>query len=252
MTPLREAVRGLASDPGSIPPGADRLELVAGDKGEIAAAPTPSETIESGRSARVRQTIAGLELTFEAGSFSQANRAIAECLVLRAVGTSRGALGVDLYAGAGLFTLALARRFTLVHAVESDAASVRLGRENARANGIDNVRWSGEDVKAWLVSAGRELRPDLVLLDPPRAGAGRAVVEGIAELRPRELAYVSCDPATWARDLRLFVDRGYAIRTIAALDMFPRSYHVEVVAHLSRDPNTDTSLAPAHAPSHDR
>ncbi len=225
---LRAEVRALAADPGRIQAGAAHVDLAAGDEGEIAAVP----------GARVHRRIGDFEFVFEAGSFAQGNLPIAAELVRRAIGDSRGAVAIDLYAGPGLFTLPLARRFSTVHAVEADARSVRLGSENARANGIENARWSEQRVETWLDAAASEVEPEFVLLDPPRAGAGARVVDGIAVLEPREVAYVSCDPSTLARDLRLFVDRGYAIRAITALDMFPRSYHVETLVHLTADSPT--------------
>lgn len=227
---LRELVRELASGAASLPVGAEALALVAGDAGEIAASPAAS----SQRS--VRWTIAGLAFEVEAGSFSQANRSMVEKLVERATEGSGGGIALDLYAGSGLFALPLARRSEVVHAVESDPAGVRAGRENARRNRIENVRYHEADVGAWLASTGASLRPDRVLLDPPRTGAGPDVVERIVDLAPREVAYVSCDPATWARDLRRFVDRGWALRSIEALDLFPRSYHVEAIARLTPGP----------------
>ncbi len=241
VPPLRDLVQRFASDPASIPSGVGEIDLVAGDGGELGASPAlPLGGTEGGsteaRSApggRVRQNIAGFDFTFEAGTFSQGNRPLVESLVLRTVDGARGATAVDLYAGSGLFSLALARRFEIVHAVEADPTAVRVGLENARANGIENVRWHDVGVGEWLASGDRSLQPDLVLLDPPRTGAGPGVVEGILDLGPRAVTYVSCDPATWARDLRRFVERGYAIRSIEALDMYPRSYHVESIARLT-------------------
>lgn len=223
VPPLRELVRRFAAGGATLPEGAQELALVAGDEGEIAGMSPGS----------VRQTISGLAFEFEASSFSQANRTMVEKLVERATEGAEGGIALDLYAGSGLFALPLARRCELVHAVESDAAGVRSGRENARQNRIENVRYHEADVGAWLASTAASLRPDRVLLDPPRTGAGPGVVEHIVDLAPRDVTYVSCDPATWARDLRRFVDAGYALRSVEALDLFPRSYHVEAIARLT-------------------
>jgi len=225
---LREAVAGFRRSPASIPEGADRIDLVAGDDGRVGSSLSMPPA--------VRQRIAGFELELEAGVFSQANPAMADRLVRRALGEERGEQAVDLYAGSGLFSLPLAARFGSVEAVESDERAVRLGMRNARANGIANVRWSRARVRDWLEAAPRGLRPDLVLLDPPRAGAGPEVVDRILDLAPRRIVYVSCDPATWARDLRRFVERGSTILEIAAVDLFPRSYHVEALARLAPAP----------------
>jgi 23S rRNA (uracil1939-C5)-methyltransferase len=232
VPPLRDLVERFSTDPNSIPGRARELDLVAGDAGEVGAAPELPLGSEPG--GRVRQTIAGFEFAFDAGTFSQGNRPLVESLVLRATDGASGATAIDLYAGSGLFSLALARRFQVVHAVEADTAAVRAGLENARENRVENVRWHAAGVGEWLGSnAGSQAgRPDLVLLDPPRTGVLPGVVDAIVDLAPRAVTYVSCDPATWARDLRRFVARGCAIRSIEALDMYPRSYHVESIARL--------------------
>jgi 23S rRNA (uracil1939-C5)-methyltransferase len=219
---LRALVQEFASGAAAPPEGADEIPLVAGDAGEVGAS--------------VRQVISGFAFSQQAGSFSQANRTMVEKLVERAIEGRPGGVAVDLYAGSGLFSLPLARRFEVVHAVESDPAGVRAGRANARENRIENVRWHESDVGEWLASTGASLRPDRVLLDPPRTGAGPGVVERIVDLAPRYVTYVACDPATWARDLRRFADRGWALRSIEMLDLFPRSYHVEAIARLTPDP----------------
>ena len=107
------------------------------------------------------------------------------------------------------------------------------GVENARLNGLNNVRYEPISVEAWLKYKSAEApRPDFALLDPPRADAGVQVIERLAAMGPPALAYVSCDPATLARDLRLLVDYGYQIASITALDMFPQTFHVETVVRL--------------------
>jgi len=221
---LREEVRRLGSAPALAPAASDRLALAAGDDGSIA----------SGER-RAHQRVLGVDYLLRADSFWQGNRPLLETLVRSACGEDRGRVAVDLYAGAGLFALQLARRFATVHAVEVDAASGALLAENARANGAANVRAAAQDVEGWLLASSAPRRPDLVLLDPPRIGAGPAVVAGIAALEPARITYVSCDPPTLARDLRDLVRRGFRIESIVALDLFPQSYHVEVVARLAPD-----------------
>jgi 23S rRNA (uracil1939-C5)-methyltransferase len=202
---------------------------------------TPA-TGEQGRSAEIdalgttHQRIAGVDYGFGVRSFFQANRLLVEEMIRVAVGQARGKLAVDLYAGVGLFTLQLAHRFEQVYAVEGNRAAAAHGLENARANGLSNVRYEAISVEAWLKYKAAVLpRPDLVLLDPPRAGAGAQVVERLAALAPPTITYVSCDPATLARDLRLLAGAGYRISSLTALDMFPQTFHVETVAHLNAE-----------------
>jgi 23S rRNA (uracil1939-C5)-methyltransferase len=158
---------------------------------------------------------------------------LVEELIKEAVGDVSGEFAVDLYAGVGLFSLQLAKTFEQVCAVEGNKTAANHGIENARLNGLNNVRYEPISVEAWLKYKSAEVpRPDFALLDPPRAGAGVQVIERLAAMRPPVLTYVSCDPATLARDLRLLVDYGYMIDSITALDMFPQTFHVETVVRL--------------------
>jgi 23S rRNA (uracil1939-C5)-methyltransferase len=216
VEPLRGELRRLASGETSIPRGATRVRLLAKEDGGLA-----------------RAWDRGGERVSEAAAFSQANSLLAPALVRRAIGDARGAAAVDLYAGSGLFTLPLAERFDIVHAVESDEIAVRLGRESAAARRVANVAWSAATVGDWLLERRGPARPDFVLLDPPRAGAGEDVVRAIAALRPPRVVYVACDPATLARDLATFAGEGYALVSLAIVDLFPQSYHVETVAELA-------------------
>jgi 23S rRNA (uracil1939-C5)-methyltransferase len=239
-----------------VPPNAARVHMAAGDRGaklvftdetDVALSPVRENVDDdASRSSRERieQRVAGFDFRFDARSFFQANRSLIDELVKVAVGERNGSIAIDLYAGAGLFSLPLARRFASVTAVEGDEAASALCAENAHANGVTNVRCEARAVEEWLALAAKNgaapgsavrMRPDLVLLDPPRSGAGRGVLEGIVHLEPAAIAYVSCDPATLARDLRRLVDRGFRIESIEALDMFPQTYHVETVAQLVRD-----------------
>jgi 23S rRNA (uracil1939-C5)-methyltransferase len=151
-----------------------------------------------------------------------------------APGEMRGGTAVDLYCGVGLFTLPLARRFARVHGVEGNAAAAAFARRNLSGAGLVNASVETAPVADWLLRRARSLAPaDFLLLDPPRAGAAEAV-EGILRQRPRRIAYVSCDPATLARDLRALCADDYSLDFVTAFDMFPQTHHVETVARLSR------------------
>ena len=225
----------LNTSPCMIPSDATRIHLTAGDDGVIV---TPA-TGENERAAETdalgtaHQQVAGIDYAFGVRSFFQGNRLLLEELVRTAIDEAEGRLAVDLYAGVGLFALQLALRFAEVYAVEGNRIAASHGVDNVRANDATNVHYEAISVEAWLKYKGPPLgRPDFLLLDPPRSGAGEQVVQRITQLAPRVVSYVSCDPATLARDLRFFINRGYQLRSIVALDMFPQTFHVETVARL--------------------
>ena len=149
----------------------------------------------------------------------------------------RGALALELYSGAGFFTLALARAFERVVAVEGDRAAVSDLRHNLKRVGAKGVEVRGERVeRALAMPALAALRPDAVVLDPPRAGLGAGGAEALAALRPPRIVYLSCDPATLARDLRALTSRGYGLESARVFDLFPQTSHVEVLASLCPRP----------------
>jgi 23S rRNA (uracil1939-C5)-methyltransferase len=225
----------LHNEPTLIPHGATRVYLTAGDDGVIVTPATGEgdKAHEVDALGTAHQHIAGFDYSFGVRSFFQSNRLLVEELVRTVVSERSGALAVDLYAGVGLFSLPLAQRFTQVIAVEGNRLAANHGAENARANGLANVRYDAVSVEAWLkYKAAEQPCPDLVLLDPPRAGAGAIVIERLAALAPPQLVYVSCDPATLARDLKLLAAYGYSLRALTVLDMFPQTFHVETVAEL--------------------
>jgi tRNA/tmRNA/rRNA uracil-C5-methylase (TrmA/RlmC/RlmD family) len=154
--------------------------------------------------------------------------------VLDGLDPQPGERAVDLYSGVGLFTAALAERVGLtghVVAVESDEVAVADAEENLRdLHQVSQVR---DRVDRALADDVTGLR-DLVVLDPPRTGAKREVVEAIAALGPRAVAYVACDPAALARDVAFFAEQGYTLRSLRAFDLFPMTHHVECVAVLVR------------------
>ncbi|MGA2739224.1 MAG: class I SAM-dependent RNA methyltransferase [Bryobacteraceae bacterium] len=164
------------------------------------------------------------------GSFFQVNRFLIEKLVETALDGAAGRSALDLYAGVGLFSLALAQRFPLVTAVESGARAAADLRFNGERAGLA-VRVEQTDAEMWVEQL--ETVPEFVLLDPPRAGIGKRTVQRLAQLRPPRLAIVSCDPATLARDLAGLADAGYRIERLTLVDLFPQTYHLETVARLT-------------------
>ncbi len=164
-------------------------------------------------------------------SFFQVNRFLVDALVAAALEGSAGETALDLYAGVGLFSLALARRFASVTAVESGASAVHdLEFNSTRASlAVKAVKSSAEIYLESLSSA-----PDYVLADPPRAGVGKQVVRPLVRLRPPRLKIISCDPATLARDLGALVAGGFRLDRLTLADLFPQTYHIETIAHLSR------------------
>ena len=166
------------------------------------------------------------------GSFFQVNRFLWHQLVEEATAGAEGDSAFDLYAGVGLFAPALASRFARVTAVESGAGAARDLQFNAQRASLANVRVESRMVEEFLQE--QERPADFVLLDPPRAGLGKAVVRRLAELQPRQVAIVACDPATLARDLAGLIASGYGIVRVAMVDLFPQTYHLEAVVHLRR------------------
>jgi 23S rRNA (uracil1939-C5)-methyltransferase len=229
--PLAERLarlRGMLSE-GTLPQAAE-FEAVAGDEG-VALDPS----VEAGDEREQVRRINGETYRFDAGCFFQINHALLEPLVAEGLrGTAEGGGdALDLYSGVGLFTLPLARRFQRVVAVEGNPASTAYARRNLADASLTNARVETSAVGNWLSHNSPEPgRADFVLLDPPRAGAEPEAVRGIIGLKPAHISYVSCDPATLARDLRLLLDAGYRIDSLRAFDMFPQTHHVETVVHL--------------------
>jgi 23S rRNA (uracil1939-C5)-methyltransferase len=163
-------------------------------------------------------------------AFFQVNRFLVDRLVTAAVEGSVGETASDLYAGVGLFALALAAGFREVVAVESGTGAVRDLEFNAERAGRGNIRAEHNTTEAYLENLTSA--PDLVLLDPPRAGLGKSVVQRLAELKPKDITLVACDPTTLARDLAGLVAAGYRIQKITVIDLFPQTFHLETVVRL--------------------
>jgi 23S rRNA (uracil1939-C5)-methyltransferase len=221
---LREHMRE-----GTLPDDAGEFQAVAGDEGASLFPPVDDEETRE-----VSRHIGEHRYLFSADGFFQINHELLPALVEAALDDAHGEHALDLYCGAGLFTLPLARRFARVTGVEAHPRAVAYAHRNLAHAQLTNALIEHATVGQWLHDHAATLAPlDFLLLDPPRAGAEAGVVEGILAARPRRISYVSCDPATLARDLRGLTDGGYRLDSLAAFDMFPQTHHVETVAHLT-------------------
>lgn len=177
-----------------------------------------------------------LSLAYGPGGFAQINlqqnRTLLDA-VLQAAQLTGTETVLDLYCGMGNFSLPLARRAGRVVGVEDHASSIAKGRENAEANGIHNISFECRPAEGFLTGPGQENHYDLVLLDPPRSGAF-AVMEELLNHRPYKIIYISCDPATLARDLKALLEGEYRLVSSRPFDMFPQTYHIESLTVLER------------------
>lgn len=167
-----------------------------------------------------------------AGAFFQVNRFLVQEMVETVVGEAKGQSAMDLFSGVGLFTLPLAQKFLRVHSVESHPVAAADLRHNTLS--FETVKVQARPVTEWAQRRGATPSPDLVVVDPPRTGLGRALTDWLAELRAARIHSVSCDPATLARDLEQLVKAGYEIEAIHLFDLFPQTYHIETVVLLRR------------------
>ncbi|MEO8042378.1 MAG: methyltransferase [Acidobacteriota bacterium] len=181
--------------------------------------------------AEISLTAAGERYAFAAKAFFQGNVFLIEALIEAAIGDASGVAALDLYSGVGLFTLPLARKFKKVTSVEDYAPAVEFARRNIENAGLANVRLVTKPVGNFL-SERLSGNIDFALLDPPRSGTEKKTVLDLIKLRPQTVSYVSCDPSVLARDLRRFLDGGYGIESITAIDLFPQTHHIETVVRL--------------------
>lgn len=187
----------------------------------------------------LEETLCGHAFRLSVPSFFQINRAQTEILYGRALefaGLTGAETVVDLYCGIGTISLTLAERAGQVIGVEVVPQAIEDAKENARRNGLaDKTRFECGDASALAAQLEQEgVRPDVVVVDPPRKGLAPDVVDTIARMSPDRVVYVSCDPATLARDVKRFAGLGYHPVRAEAVDLFPRTAHVETVALLSR------------------
>ncbi len=226
------AVRLVMGDPQKWDRSSPRsqIEIAAGESG-ISVEPALKKLPH----APLHRTVRSAIYKFGASTFFQANPGLLEHLIEEALGVESGDLAIDLYSGIGLFSIQLARRFDRVIAVEADKDTAEFARENITANGLTNIEFYQNTADLWLKRAikGTRLRADLLVLDPPRGGAS-AALPGIIESGPSRITYVSCDPTTLARDLRVLTASAYEIADVTAVDLFPQTYHVETIVKLTR------------------
>ncbi|MDQ7859997.1 MAG: 23S rRNA (uracil(1939)-C(5))-methyltransferase RlmD [Armatimonadota bacterium] len=245
-----ERLVGLVTGPGPFVAAAEFVDVVRAAAPDVAAivrgivtgagdgAPVTRVEVLSGRD-HIEEAFAGLRFRIGLETFFQTNTPQAERMVAHVVDRAApaGRLVYDLYCGVGTFALALARAGGRVAGVELAEASVAAARENAARNGLDGVRFTAGDVRTVLpvLAAGLGL-PDVVVLDPPRAGAGGKVMRKIGRTGARRVIYVSCNPTTLAPDLKALLSFGYRLVDVQPFDLFPQTYHVEAIAVLDREP----------------
>lgn len=186
----------------------------------------------------ITDTLCGLQFEISPLSFYQVNSTQAEKLYSIAAdfaGLAQSDILLDLYCGTGTIGLTMASRVNKLIGVEVIPQAIEDAKRNARLNGIENVEFYCADAGQAAADFEKSgLRPDVVIVDPPRKGCSTEALEAIIRMQPDRIVYISCDPATLARDLAIFSEKGYSIKHLKAVDLFPRTAHVECVALISR------------------
>ena len=186
----------------------------------------------------IEDTLCGLTFRLSPRSFYQVNHHQAQRLYQAAIelaGITKEDLVLDLYCGVGTITLAMASAAGRVIGVEVIPQAVEDARDNARRNGIENAEFLCADAGAAALELEKQgIHPDVVVVDPPRKGLNADAIEAMHRMAPRRIVYISCDPATLARDVALLKQRGYQLQTAMAADLFPRCAHVETVVCLTK------------------
>lgn len=186
----------------------------------------------------LEDVLCGNRFRISPASFYQVNRAQAEQLykcALEYAQLDETQTALDLYCGAGTITLALARHAKSVIGTEIIPQAVHNARENAKLNEIDNAEFfCGDSGQTAQMLAHRGLTPDVICVDPPRKGLDDITIDAVVKMMPQRIVYVSCDPATLARDVKKFSALGYTVKKYRVYDLFPRTSHVETVILMSR------------------
>lgn len=186
----------------------------------------------------ITDELCGLKFKISPFSFWQVNRRQAEKLYSKAkeyANLKSDEILLDLYCGTGTIGLTMAKNCKTLVGVEIVEDAIRDAEENAKLNSISNARFICSDApKAAEKLKNEGLKPDVIILDPPRKGCGEELVNTISEMSPKRVVYVSCDPATLARDLKYFADKNYITKEVTPCDMFSRTAHVESVCLIER------------------
>jgi 23S rRNA (uracil1939-C5)-methyltransferase len=213
------------TDPAEFPPDLKHLDAVVGDNGD-----SLSPAFSGFHTNELTLKVGDENYNFNAAAFFQVNQSLLNQILNFALDQIEGESALDLYCGVGLFTLPLARRFNKVVGVEANPVATRFARRNLQQAGLSNAEIVTAPVADWIRS--KRDHADFVLLDPPRAGAENIVINGLLALNPKRICYVSCDPATLARDLKKLLTAGFRVDAVSGFDMFPQTHHVETVVHL--------------------
>ena len=217
-----------------------RKELIAGrtkirDERQVIWSGLSDKEKTAGTPEYVTRMVKDKSLIVPCEGFFQANTFLVDRLVDSVIemgGFAGSEAVLDCYCGSGLFSLFLAGYVRQVFGIEVDRELVKCARLNYENYGISNAtvfRGDAKDVVRDELIAGK-INIDTVFLDPPRIGCGRDVLSGIVELKPEKIIYVSCNPATQARDIRYLTDKGFSLRALQPMDMFPQTKHIEVIA----------------------
>ena len=186
----------------------------------------------------IEDVLCGVRVSISPLSFYQVNRRQCEVLYRKAAeyaGLTGNETVLDLYCGTGTIGLTMAKKAGRIIGVEVVPQAVEDARENARRNGIENATFLCADAAQAAARLAKDgIRPDVVLLDPPRKGCTEELAATVSQMGPRRIVYVSCDPGTLARDLKTFEALGYHTDAVQPVDMFPRTAHVETVARLTK------------------
>jgi 23S rRNA (uracil1939-C5)-methyltransferase len=190
-----------------------------------------AQTIAQAGSASINYRAGNFDYQVDHGAFFQVNRWLVDPLVDCVVREGGGKLAWDLFAGVGLFARQLSARFARVAAVESAPSAARSLAANLKGSAGES---SPMPVLEFLFRNSNGPKPDVIVMDPPRTGLGEEIVSLLGHIAAPAMTYVSCDPATLARDLRGLLQHSYAIESLALVDLFPQTYHLESVVHLRR------------------
>ncbi len=208
-----------------------RIDLAAGDEGQVTVAPVIGDLPHGEVTIDVSTAAGDLTYAYDARCFFQGHRGLLPQLIDLAIGPWQGESAFDLYGGVGLFALPLSRRYAHTVAVEGDQVASRFSRINTRRNRIGNLECVSNAVETWVAALPEGA--SRVIVDPPRGGLHTKVREALLTQKPERLTYVSCHPATLARDLR-HLAHGFAIESVVFLDLFPQTGHLEAVVQLVR------------------